>query len=117
MKNSEFQEVQKACLMNQSRITYISFYYPTVRIRDTALTRNRVSGRWSLIWYFIWIYIFLILIFFFFHVESDEMFLELKLPNFSGEIWRGLAVSTLPLFPSPFHGLPSSSHSQSVEER
>ena len=40
MKNSEFQEVQKAWLMNHSRIKYISFYYPTVRIRDTALTRN-----------------------------------------------------------------------------
>ena len=86
--------------MNQSRITYISFYYPTVRIRDTALTRNRVSGRWSLIWYFIWIYIFLILIFFFFHVESDEMFLELKLPNFPGEIQRGLAAPTPPMPPT-----------------
>ena len=36
------------------------------------------------------------------------MSLELKLPNFPGEIQRGLSAPTPPLLPSPLHGLASS---------
>lgn len=93
-----------------SRITQGSNIYLFITLQwgsETLHWPGIVSGRWSLIWYFTWIYILLILIFIFFHVESGEMFLELKLPNLPGEIQRGLAAPIPPMPPLPFHELSS----------